>query len=325
MKLMKSFKQGPCLLAGLFAVIMCGCGQKTETAPSTSATPAPKQITIGISYQNLQNEFIINIQDAVRAEAKKLNVKLIESDGQGNAENQISQVQDFLSQNVDAIILNPYDKEGSAPAVNLAVQAHKPIVVVNAIVSNLDKANAYVGSEDAEAGKIETQRIADILNGKGNVVIIHGPNGHSAEVQRSEGIRDVLAKYPNIKVIEEQTANWDRTQALNLMQNWLASGQKIDAVIAQNDEMALGALKAVEAAGKQGQIAVIGIDAIPDALKAVGDGKMVGTVFQDAKGQGALAVDLAVDLAQGKPVKHDNYIPFQLVTTTNLSEFVKAN
>jgi len=326
MKLMKLFK--PAVVAAAVAVTICGCGQKAETpstAPATPTAPAPKQITIGISYQNLQNEFIINIQDAVRAEAKKLNVNLIESDGQGNAENQISQVQDFLAQNVDAIILNPYDREGSAPAVNLAVKAHKPIVVVNAIVSNLDKANAYVGSEDAEAGRIEAQRIADVLNGKGNVVIIHGPNGHSAEVQRSEGIRDVLAKYPNIKVIAEQTANWDRTQALNLMQNWLASGQKIDAVIAQNDEMALGALKAIEETGKQGQIAVIGIDAIPDALKAVSEGKMVGTVFQDAKGQGSLAVELAVDLAQGKSVKHDNYIPFQLVTTTNVSQFVKAN
>ena len=322
MKMTKLLK--PVFMTAALAAAVCGC-QKSENASTASATPAPKQITIGISYQNLQNEFIINIQDAVRAEAKKLNVKLIESDGQGNAENQISQVQDFLAQGVDAIILNPYDKEGSAPAVNLAVQTHKPIVVVNAIVSNLEKANAYVGSEDAEAGRIEAQRVADVLNGKGNVVIIHGPNGHSAEVQRSEGIRDVLAKYPNIKVLAEQTANWDRTQALNLMENWLASGQKIDAVLAQNDEMALGALKAIEAAGKQGQIAVIGIDAIPDALKAVGEGKMVGTVFQDAKGQGALAVDLAADLAQGKTVNHDNYIPFQLVTTTNLSQFVKAN
>jgi inositol transport system substrate-binding protein len=314
-------KPGSCLLAALFAAAICGCNKQGQP---TSTAPAQKQITVGITYQNLQNEFIINIQDAVRAEAKKLNVNLIEADGQGNAENQISQVQDFIAKGVDAIILNPYDREGSAHAVDLAVDAHKPIVVVNAIVSNLQKANAYVGSEDAEAGRIETQRIADVLHGIGNVVIIHGPNGHSAEVQRSEGIRQILAKYPEIKVVAEQTANWDRAQALNLMENWLASGKKIDAVIAQNDEMALGALKAIEDAGKEGQIAVIGIDAIPDALKAVADGKMVGTVFQDAKGQGTMAVDLAVDLVQGKTVKHDNYIPFQLVTTNNVAQFMQA-
>ncbi|MGH7978777.1 MAG: substrate-binding domain-containing protein, partial [Limisphaerales bacterium] len=255
---------------------------------------------------------------------KKVGVNLIESDGQGNAENQISQVQDFLAQNVDAIILNPFDKAGSAPAVNLAIRAHKPIVVVNAIVSNVDKAGAYVGSEDSEAGRIEAQRMADVLHGKGNIVVIHGPNGHSAEVQRTQGIREILAKYPNIKVVAEQTANWNRAQALTLMENWLASGQKIDGVIAQNDEMALGALKAIEAAGKGGQIAVIGIDAIPDALKAVADGQMIGTVFQDANKQGTMAVDLAVDLAEGKHVTHDHYIPFQLVTKTNVAEFMQS-
>jgi len=316
MKILANYKLP--VVAALVAAVLAGCEQKQS--PSGG-----HRITIGISYQNLQNEFIINIQDAVRAEAKKLNVDLVEADGQGKAENQISQVQNFIARNVDAIILNPYDKEGSAPAVDLAIKAHIPIVVVNAIVSNLDKANAYVGSEDAEAGRIEAQRIADILHGKGNVVIIHGPNGHSAEVQRTQGIRQILAKYPDVKVVAEQTANWDRVQALNLMENWLASGRQIDAVIAQNDEMALGALKANESAGKQNQIAVIGIDAIPDALKAVADGRLVGTVFQDAHGQGALAVDLAVDLVKGKPVKHDNYIPFQLVTKENVTNFLKSN
>jgi inositol transport system substrate-binding protein len=324
---MKLFKST--LIAVALAVAAGGCGQK-QAAPATDQNqPAPnspsKQITIGISYQNLQNEFIINIQDAVQAEAKKLNVKLIESDGQGSADSQYSQIQNFLAQGVDAIILNPYDKEGDVRVVDASVAAHKPLVVVNAIVSNLDKANAYVGSQDAEAGKIEAQRMVDVLGGKGNVVIIHGPNGHSAEVQRTEGIREILTNYPNVKVVAEQTANWDRAQALDLMQNWLASGQQIDGVLAQNDEMALGALKAVEAAGKQNQIAVIGIDAIPDALKAVADGKMIGTVFQDAKGQGTMAVDMAVDLVNGKQVKHDNYIPFQLVTKTNVAQFIQSN
>ncbi len=241
------------LMASLMVAVVCGCNQKQNApAPETqsgqpSQPAAQKPVTIGITYQNLQNEFIINIQDAVRAEAKKQNVSLVEADGQGNAENQISQAQDFISQGVDVIILSPCDKEGSAPVVDLAVKAHKPIVGVNAIVSNLDKENAYVGSKDEEAGRIEAQRIVDVLGGKGNVVIIHGPNGHSAEVQRSQGIRDILAKNPDIKVVAEQTANWDRAQALDLMQNWLASGQKIDAVLAQNDEMALGALKAITA------------------------------------------------------------------------------
>lgn len=308
------------LVIVLLMAALAGCNQKQDQAGGQ----ATHRITIGVSYQNLQNEFIINIQEAIRDEANKLNVVLVEADGQGNAESQISETEDFIARGVDAIILNPYDKEGSAHAVDLAVQAHKPIVVVNAIVTNLNKADAYVGSEDAEAGRIATQRIMDVLHGRGSIAVIHGPNGHSAELQRSDGIRQVLAKYPGSSIVLEQTANWDRTQALNLMENWLASGRKIDGVIAQNDEMALGAYKAIEAAGKQKDIAVVGIDAIPDALKAVAGGKLAGTVFQDAKGQGSLAVNLAVQIVQGQKVKHDNYLPFKLVTIENVASFLNS-
>ena len=122
-------------------------------------------------------------------------------------------------------------------------------------------------------------------------------------------------------VVAEQTANWDRTQALNLMENWLASGRKIDAVIAQNDEMALGAYKAIEAAGKNKEILVIGIDAIQDALKAVIEGQLVGTVFQNAREQGGLAVELANKLIKGEVISHNHYIPFQLVTKENVDKF----
>ena len=309
------------LIASVLAMAFSGCNRQKDQ----SAALGKHRIVIGVSYQNLQNEFVINIQDAIRAEAKKLDVDLVEADGQGSAENQISQTEDFIARGVDAIILNPYDREGSAHAVDLAVQAHKPIVVVNATVSNLDKASAYVGSDDTEAGRIAAQRIMDVLHGKGEIAVIHGPNGHSAEVERTEGIRKELAKFPEAKIVAEQTANWDRAQALDLMENWLASGRKIDAVIAENDEMALGACKAMETTGKEKEIAVIGIDAIPDALKAVSDGRMTGTVFQDAKGQGSMAVDLAVQLVQGQTVKHDNYILFQLVTKENVASFSKSN
>ncbi|WP_027091527.1 sugar ABC transporter substrate-binding protein [Cohnella thermotolerans] len=279
------------------------------------------QITIGVSYQNLQNEFIINIQDALQAKAKELGIKLIETDGQGKAENQISQIENFITQKVDAIILNPFDKNGSAPAVDKAVAANIPIIVLNAQVANMDKVTTYVGSDDHEAGKIEMQYIADLLGGKGNIVILHGPNGHSAEVARTEGNKEVLAKYPDIKILAEQTANWDRAQALSLMENWIQSDMHIDAVVAQNDEMALGAYKAVEAAKLQDKIKIIGIDAIPDALKAVEEGKLVATVYQDARGQGEKAVEMAVKAAKGEPTEKTVYIPFQLVTKDNLNQF----
>lgn len=279
-------------------------------------------ITIGVSYQDLQNEYVIRLQDAMRAEAKALNITLVELDAQGHAEKQVSHCENFIARGVDAIILNPEDQYGSSPVVDIAVREHTPIVVVNSIVANVDKADAYVGSPDEEAGRIEAAEIARLLNGKGSVVLLHGPYGHSAEVQRTRGINEVLAGYPGMKIVAGQTGNWDRAQALSVMENWLSAGREIDAVIAENDEMALGASTAIHAARKQNAIAVIGIDAIPDALQAVADGKLAGTVFQDAAGQGKTAVALAHRLVKGEKVKHLDYIPFTLVTKSNINDFL---
>lgn len=281
-------------------------------------SPASAGYRIGVSYQNLQNEFIVNIAKAVEEKAKDLDVTLIESDGQGKAEVQISQVENFIAQHVDAILLIPFDKEGCVPAVQKAVAAKVPLVVFNAQVANVELANTYVGSDDVEAGRIEMQYIADLLKGKGNIAIIHGPNGHSAEVQRTEGNKEILKKYPDIQVLFEQTANWDRAQALSLTENWLQTGRPLNAVVAQNDEMALGAYKAIEAAGKAKDIPVIGIDAIADALKSVKDGKMAATVFQDAHGQGATAVEMAVKILKGEEVPKVVNIPFKLITKENV-------
>ncbi|MBS1183514.1 MAG: rhizopine-binding protein [Proteobacteria bacterium] len=281
-------------------------------------SPASAGYRIGVSYQNLQNEFIVNIAKAVEEKAGELDVTLIESDGQGKAEVQISQVENFIAQHVDAILLIPFDKEGCVPAVQKAVAAKIPLVVFNAQVANVELANTYVGSDDIEAGKIEMQYIADLLKGKGNIAIIHGPNGHSAEVQRTEGNKEILKNYPDIQVLFEQTANWDRAQALSLTENWLQTGRPLNAIVAQNDEMALGAYKAIEAAGKAKEIPVIGIDAIADALKSVKDGKMAATVFQDAHGQGATAVEMAVKILNGEDVPKSVNIPFKLITKENV-------
>lgn len=300
------------VIGAALLMTISGCGGKSK-----------KQITIGVSYQDLSNQFVIRLQDAIRAEAKELHINLVELDGQGQAEKQIGQIENFINRGVNAIILNPEDEYGSAPAVDIAVRHHVPIVVVNAIVSNLDKANAYVGSPDSVAGAMQAEEIVKLLKGRGNIVLIQGPYGHSAEVQRTKGIKTVLTKYPHTKIIAEQTANWDRAQAMNLMENWLSTGRTINAVIAENDEMAMGALGAIEGSGVKRKILVIGTDALPEALQYVADGKMVATVYQDAQAQGSTAVRLAYDIIKGEKVKHLDYIPFQLVTRANVNKFIK--
>jgi inositol transport system substrate-binding protein len=307
------------IAAVLFMIlgILSGCSGKAEE--KTSGTEKGK-IKIGVLYQNLQNEYIVGLQDSIRKHAKSSGIELIESDGEGKAENQISQVENLINQQVDAIILNPADKDGSAAVVEQAVAAKIPIITVLAVVSNEEKATAHVGSDDVEAGKIEMKHVAELLGGKGTIAIIHGPNGNSAEVNRTEGNMEVLKDYPDLKVAAEQTANWSREEALALTENWLQS-QKLDAIVAQNDEMALGSVKALSAAGKLNETKVIGIDAIPDALNSIQSGELSATVFQDVDAQGKMAVNVAFKAAKGEKVEKDNMIPFQLVTKENLDQF----
>ncbi|MEH7745317.1 substrate-binding domain-containing protein [Neobacillus drentensis] len=297
--------------------ILSGCSGKAEE--KTNGTEKGK-IKIGVLYQNLQNEYIVGLQDSIRKYAKSSGIELIESDGEGKAENQISQVENLINQQVDAIILNPADKDGSAGVVEKAAAAKIPLITVLAVVSNEEKATAHVGSDDVEAGKIEMKHVVELLGGKGTIAIIHGPNGNSAEVNRTEGNKEILKDSPNIKVAAEQTANWSREEALALTENWLQS-QMLDAIVAQNDEMALGAIKALSAAGKLNETKVIGIDAIPDALNSIQSGELTATVFQDVDAQGKMAVDVAFKAAKGEKVEKNNMIPFQLVTKDNLDKF----
>lgn len=297
--------------------------EKSSNNSDESNTSSEKKIKIGATFQNLQNEYIKNLADYSKAKAEELGLEWLEADGQGQAENQISQVENFIAQGVDAIILNPFDRDGCAPIIDKCNAENIPVVVVCSVVTNLDKATAFVGSDDVNAGRIEMQFIADKIGGKGNIAVIHGPTGHSAEINRTKGIYEVLEKYPDIKVIFEQPADWDRAKAMSLVENWLQTGKELNAIVSQNDEMALGAYKAVEAAGKAGEIKIIGIDAIPDALKSVKEGKLDATVFQDAKGQAEKSVEVAVMAAKGEKVEKHYDIPFQLITKENVDEFLK--
>ncbi len=322
-------KKGLALITALILVVaLAGCAQPATPAPAAPAPAAPaapapaadEKVTIGITYQNLTNEFILLIADAVEAKAAELGVELIALDGQGNAETQISQVEGFIAQGVDAIILNPFDENGCVPAVNKANEAGIPIIDVNGLVANVDECTSYVGSDSVESGRIAMRAMAEALGGKGNIVVIHGPTGHSAEIDRQEGILDVLKDFPDIKIVAEAPADWDRAKGMSLMENWMQTGEEINGVVGHNDEMAIGALKAIQAAGKT-DIKVIGIDAIADALTAVENGEMIGTVFQDAAGQGAGSVEVAYKAAKGETVDKEYMIPYILVTKENLAEY----
>lgn len=317
MKLKTGFLLFGCLLlTGFFSA--CKKSQTAETAPASGE----KQITIGVSLLNLSSEFIVMLDKAMKEKADELKVKLIVNDAQRNAERQVQQVESFIAQRVDAIILNPCEVDASSPAVLKSRAAGIPIINVNS--ETRDEPTAFVGSRDEESGKIAMEYIAKRLNGKGNIVIMQGFMGQAAQLKRDEGAKDVLKKFPEIKLLAQQTAEWDRAKAVSLMENWIQSyGNKINAVFAQNDEMAMGALLALEQAKMKNNVVVVGIDAIADALKAVKEGRLDATVFQDAKGQGHTAVEVAVKIVRKQPYDKETYIPFKLVTKENIDQFLK--
>jgi inositol transport system substrate-binding protein len=301
----------------LLALLFAACGRTSDNSKAVA-----KQPVIGVSMMNLSNEFIAMLNRGMEAKANELGVRLIVTDAQHSAEKQIQQVESFAAQRVDAIILNPCEVEASSPAVDRAVADGIPIVNVNSETRSAP--SAFVGSRDEEAARIAIEYIAKRLGGKGNLVMMHGFMGQAAQIKRDRGARETLRKYPGLILIADQTAEWDRAKAMTLMENWIQSyGDKINAVFAQNDEMAMGALMAIEQAKLRDKIVTVGVDSIADALEAVKAGRLDATVFQDARGQAAAAVETAVKLIHKQPVEKEVYIPFQLVTKENVGRYLK--
>lgn len=303
-------------ICAVLLVLMCGCGR------SGSPEPRVGQLVIGVSLLNLSNEFVVTLRDAMEAHAREMGVRLIVNDAQRSPERQVQQIETFIAQKVDAIVLNPCEVEASSPAVDKALAAGIPVVNVNSETKAVP--SAFVGSRDEESARLGMAYIAERLQGQGCVLMMEGYMGQAAQIKRNAGARETLAKHPGLKLLTAQTAEWDRAKAVTLMENWLqAYGTSAQAVFAQNDEMAMGVLLALERAGRKKDIVVVGVDAIADALQAVRDGRLDATVFQDGQGQGRGAIDAALKLIRKEPVEKETFIPFQLVTKENVANFMK--
>ncbi|MFH5832186.1 sugar ABC transporter substrate-binding protein [Halalkalibaculum sp. DA3122] len=281
------------------------------------------EITLGASMLSMQNEFVVNVRDAMATEAEQQGVTLLVNDAQRSALTQLEHVERFISQGVDAIILNPVEVEASSPAVDLARRSGIPIINVNS--ETRSEPTAFVGSDDVRAGEMAMEFIAESLGGSGNVLMLQGYMGQAAQIKREQGAQNVLEQTPGLTLLASQTAEWDRAEAMSLMENWIQSyGDDIDAVFAHNDEMGLGALEALENAGLSEDVIIISIDGIRDALQAVRDGRLDATVFQDARGQGSTAVQTALKIiAEDSTYQEEVLIPFQTVTRENVDQFLQ--
>ncbi|MEX5687053.1 MULTISPECIES: sugar ABC transporter substrate-binding protein [Pseudomonas] len=281
---------------------------------------------IGVSMSQFDDTWLTYLRESMDQKAKSYpdGVQLQFEDARSDVVKQLSQVESFISQKVDAIVVNPVDTAATRKITQAAVKAGIPLVYVNRRPDdlNLPKGVVTVASNDREAGEMQMQYLADKMGGKGDIVILLGDLANNSTTNRTQGVKEVLAKYPNIKIEQEQTGIWLRDKGMTLVNDWLTQGRKFDAVVSNNDEMAIGAAMALQQAGvAKGSVLIAGVDGTPDGLNAVKKGALAASVFQDAKGQADGSIDTAVKMAKNEPVESAVWVPFRLITPDNVDQF----
>lgn len=287
------------LLVLVMAFGLFGCGGGATEPEDTSPT-------IGLVVSTLNNPFFVDLKDGAQAKADELGAKLIVLDSQDDAAIEMSNVEDLITQGVDLIMINPTDSDAVGNAILAANEAGIPVITLDRS-ANAGEVISHIASDNVAGGKMAGEFVVEQLGGAGDVVELEGIPGASAARDRGQGFNEAIAA-STIVVVAKQTANFDRAEGLSVMENILQSQPKIDAVFAHNDEMALGALEAIKASGRE--IMVVGFDATADAVAAVQAGDMAATVQQLPKEIGGNGVATAMKVIAGEAV--DAYIPVEL-------------
>lgn len=307
-------KRASLLAAGAVMTLgLAGCAAgTTETTTTTEAEPSGDTaafcgpLRVGVAVYNMSS-YITQGQEGMRAFAEVNDIDLLWNSADDDVANQASQIDTLINQEVDAIIIVPAQADSLRPQLEAAKEADIPVLTVNTTLDFTDLITSSVLPDDVAAGSQQMQQMADALGGSGNIVVLQGPLGSSPEINRTQGIMNVLDEYPDINVLAIDTANWARDQAANLMANWITSfGDQIDGVVAENDDMALGAIQAMKEAGLDPLLPVVGIDGIEDGIRAVQAGEMIGSSLQHGRVQLAAGLAVAQRVACGEPVE-SNY------------------
>lgn len=296
------------ILLSLFAVIVMSCSKSQDKTTSQQQDKTTQsqgdEKKIGVVVSTLNNPFFVDLVEGAKQQAAALGYKLIVLDSQNDPAKELSNVEDLITNKVDLVILNPSDSDASVRSGKSCQDAGIPIITVDRSINDF-KSNAHIASDNVSGGKIAAQYIVDILGSGQPVVELEGVPGSSAARERGYGFN----MNKELNVVLKQVANFDRVQGLNVMENIIQTGTDFKAVFAHNDEMALGALKALESAGKN-DVIVVGFDAIDDAKEAIKAGKMSATIAQKPKEIGKTAIDVAKLILSGT-VPQD-YYPVEL-------------
>lgn len=292
--------------------VLVGCSLENN-ATSTNKTEKKKEdgVTIGLSISTLNNPFFVTLKEGAEKAAKEANATLTVVDAQNDSAKQANDIEDLIQQGVDVILVNPTDSSAVTSAIESANKANIPVITVDRSADG-GEVVAHIASDNVAGGKMAGEFIVEALKDGGNIVELEGIPGSSAARERGEGFHQVIDKASNIKVVAKQAADFDRAKGLSVMENILQSQKDIKAVFAHNDEMALGALEALEAHGMK-DVIVVGFDATDDAVKAVKEGKMSATIAQKPALIGENAVKTALKVIKGETVEKFIPVPLELV------------
>lgn len=285
----------------------------TIDGENNNLSNSQKKDIIGLSISTQNNPFFVTLVEGAKKAASELNVKLSVSDAGDDVTKQVSDIEDLISQNISVLIVNPVDSDAVTGAVQSAISQGVKVISVDRAVNGVD-IDCQIASDNIAGAQLATQYIVDTLGENINVVELQGTPGASAAIDRGEGFHNIADK--KLNVVASQTANFDRTQGMSVMENMLQGNNNIKAVFAANDEMALGAVEAVAGAGKD--ILVVGFDATDDAISAIKAGKMGATIAQQPELIGKTAVENAIKLINGEEIPKSIPVEVTLITKDNV-------
>lgn len=314
---------------------LCACGQQADTTPATTTpetqeTEGPadeggavdySQLTIAWSPANLSNELQVTLTDCIKASVEALGATYLSADPQGDPVTQVEQVENYISRGVDMILMSPNDASACGVVLKEAVEAGIPMIIVNCKMDDMEGSLCYVGCDDLTAGELLMEYAAELLGGKGTIGILRGPDGLDAAIKRTTGIDNILVNYPDIQVFSSLAANWSTAEAMSITENWLQSTE-LNAVVCENDEMAVGAVEAIKGQGKScDDVLVFGIDGIPSAYESINNGEMKATLLQDAKAIAEKTVEVMQLYFETGSVEAEYIIPWVVVDSSNIAEY----
>ncbi|MBD8137980.1 ribose ABC transporter substrate-binding protein RbsB [Peribacillus frigoritolerans] len=268
-----------------------------------------KDVKVGVSISTLNNPFFVSLKDGIEKKAKEKGMKVTVVDAQDDTAKQISGIEDLILQKVDVLLVNPTDSAAISSAVKDANDAGIPVITIDRSSDEGD-IETFIASDNVAGGEMAAEYLVKELGEKAKVVELEGVSGASATRERGKGFHNIADK--QLEVLTSQTAEFDRTKGLNVMENILQGNKDIQAVFAHNDEMALGAIEAIKATGKD--IIVVGFDGNDDALKAVENGELKATIAQQPALIGEEAVNAAEKILKGDKVDDTISVPLKLVT-----------